>query len=55
MENKSNDSLIKNNLFKKINFERNSSNFSFGISKSLVVFFISKDIHFFMFICIFNI
>ena len=42
MENKSNDSLIKNNLFKKINFERNSNNFSFGISKSLGYFLFLK-------------
>jgi hypothetical protein len=50
MENKSNDSLIKNNLFKKINFERNSSNFSFGISKSLWYFLFLKI---YIFLCLF--
>jgi hypothetical protein len=50
MENKSNDSLIKNNLFKKINFERNSNNFSFGISKTLWFYLFLKIC---IFLCLF--
>jgi len=50
MENKSNDSLIKNNLFKKINFERNSNNFTFGISKSLWYYLFLKI---FVLLCLF--
>jgi predicted O-methyltransferase YrrM len=50
MDNKSNDSLIKNHLFKKMNFERNSNNCSFGISKLLWHFLFLKI---FIFLCLF--
>ena len=58
MENNSNGLLIKNNSLKKLNFERNSNNFYFGISRTLEIFItfsISKDIYFYIFIYNFNI
>jgi hypothetical protein len=51
MENKSNDSLIKNNLFKKINFESYSNKCSYRISKSLyLVLFLKICILLYLFI-----
>ena len=50
MEIKSNDSLIKNNLFKNINIERKSNNLSFAISKSLGYLLFLKI---FIFLCLF--
>jgi hypothetical protein len=42
MENNSSDFLIKNNSLSKINFGRNSNNFSFGISRTLLYFLFLK-------------
>ena len=49
MESKSNDNLIKNNLFKKINFEKHSNKCFYNISKSLMVCFNSKNVYLIIF------